>query len=92
MSEAADAFTTIQQLVERWCDRHALKPLRQLLPAYPLHTPQTDGWFDLYRALKDVQVFCKEELPPEEREMLRSAMNQIADTLDKRMGTKSWHV
>ena len=92
MSEAADAFSTIQQLIERWCDRRALKPLRQLLPAYPLHSPHTDGWFDLYRALRDVEVFCKEELPPEEHEMLRCAMGEIAAALDIRIGTKSWHV
>ena len=90
--EATDAFGTIQQLVERWCDRRALKPLRQLLPVYPLHTPHTDEWFDLYRGLKDVQVLSKAELPQDEQEMLRTAMQGIAHVLDERMGHSQWHV
>jgi hypothetical protein len=91
-AQAGDAFDIIQQLVELWCDRRAFKPLRQLLPVYPLHTPHTDGWFDLYRGLKDVQVFAKTELPPEEQEMLRTAMQGIAHVLDERTGHTQWHV
>jgi hypothetical protein len=91
-AEARRAFAVIQQLVERWCDRRALQPLRKLLPVYPLHTPHTDGWFDLYRGLKDVQVFCGSELPPDEHEMLRTAMEGIAQVLDQRLGHTQWHV
>jgi hypothetical protein len=91
-AEARDAFAVIEQLVERWCDRRALTLLRQLLPVYPLHTPHTDGWFDLYRGLKDVQVFSKSELPAEEQEMLRTAMSSIARALDQRVGHTQWHV
>ncbi len=52
----------------------------------------SDGWFDLYRGLKDVKVFCKDDLSAEEHEMLRSAMNGIAEILDGQTGTRSWHV
>jgi hypothetical protein len=91
-TQAPDTFAVIEQLVDRWCERRALKPLRQLLPVYPLHTPHTDGWFDLYRGLKDVQVFCKSELPSEEQEMLRTAMQGIARMIDQRVGHTQWHV
>jgi hypothetical protein len=57
-----------------------------------LHTPHTDGWFDLYRGLKDVQTSCKAELPPEEQEMLRTVMHGVAQVLDERMGHTQWHV
>lgn len=89
---ASDAFGVIQQLVDRWCERRLLTPLRHLLPVYPLHTPHTDGWFDLYRGLKDVQVFCRSELPSDEQEMLRTAMQDIAQVLDQRLGHRQWHL
>ena len=91
-NRASDASGVIQQLVDRWCERRLLTPLRHLLPVYPLHTPHTDGWFDLYRGLKDVQVFCRSGLPSDEQEMLRTAMQDIAQVLDQRLGHRQWHL
>ena len=34
-AETHHALVLIEQLVERWCDRRALQPLRHLLPVYP---------------------------------------------------------
>ena len=88
---ASDAFGLIQQLVDRWCERRSLTPLPHLLPVYPLHTPHTDGWFDLYRGLKDMQVFCRSELLSDEQEMLRAACS-ATHVLNQRLGHAQWHV
>ena len=92
MADDPTPFAIIEKLIDRWCDRRALKPLRHLLPVYPLNSVLSDGWFQLYRGLKDVKVFCKDELLPDESEMLRTAMNLIADALDRSAGKGSWHV
>jgi len=92
MTESSDLFRMIDQLVDRWCERRALGPLRHILPVYPLINALSDGWFELYRGLKNVKVFCKKELLPEEEEILRAAMNLLAGAFDRQKGKGSWYV
>jgi hypothetical protein len=59
-------FETLDSLVDAWCERRALAPLRILLPAYPLTNRLTDGWELLLQALYDVRAFCLQSLPEDE--------------------------
>lgn len=62
----AQLFSSIQTLVEGWCDRRCFKALRAILPGYPLSSPLTDGWGDLLIALKNVRAFARSELTDDE--------------------------
>ena len=57
----ANFFTVIDGLLDRWCERRAPNPPRILLPAYPPNG-LTDGWHELYDALRDVRSACGDEL------------------------------
>jgi hypothetical protein len=92
MSNYSEAHQIIQRLVERWCDRCELAPLRMILPHYPIRGTTSEGWYELYGALKDARIELKNRLPIEEIEMIRLAMIPIADALDKVHGSNNWPV
>ena len=84
MAESANLFGVLDELVDGWCERRALKILRLVLPAYPLSGLLTDDWHQLYDALRDVRAMCKDELGNEEREKLNQAIVGIESLLDHR--------
>jgi hypothetical protein len=45
-----DLFKTLDALIDAWCERRALRPLRYLLPAYPAVIAHTDQKFQLLEA------------------------------------------
>jgi len=45
-------LTALRQLIERWCDERKLGALSRLLPGYLSLNGLTDGWANLYDALK----------------------------------------
>jgi hypothetical protein len=57
-----EIFERIDKLIDGWCERRALAPLRQILRSYPLASGLTDEWGELLNSLKDVKVFCKDAL------------------------------
>lgn len=76
-------FPALDGLIERWCDRRALRPLRLLLPAYPVANPLTDSLTDLHEALALVEIL-KDEITPEEREIVAYARRIAQFILDQR--------
>ena len=58
----------IEHLVECWCDRRALRPLRYILNAYPLSSGLTDEWGQLLDALKSIKAQSRTDLRNEELE------------------------
>jgi hypothetical protein len=73
----------IDMLIDRWCQRRALKPLSILLPKYVTPLAHTDQKFELLEALRDVKGLCRKELTAEEIELLIPALNALEDSLDK---------
>lgn len=80
-----DLFKTLDGLIDRWCERRALKPLRYMLRAYPGVLDHTDQKFELLDALKDVKGLCRDDLMPDERRLVTKAH----DFLDERLNTPS---
>ena len=63
----------LDALIDGWCGRRSIAPLRVLLPFWPLHSPLTDGWGDLLTALKKIELLPENEVTHEERERLVDA-------------------
>jgi hypothetical protein len=77
-----ELFTILEELVDGWCERRTLNALALVLPNYPALNGLTDGWHQLYDALRDVRAMCKDELNNEEREKLNQAIAGIESLLD----------
>ena len=76
-----DIRKTLDTLIDRWCERRALRPLQLLFRAYPGPLIHTDQLFELLDALKDVKGLCRAELQAEELQMLVEAHNKLEDSL-----------
>ena len=84
MSEESNLFTILDGLIDQWCERRALNPLRGILPAYPLTNNLTDGWHMLYDALRDVRAGCRDELSAAEQQQLGEAIVIVQNALANR--------
>jgi hypothetical protein len=67
-------FETLASLIDAWCDRRALNPLRLILPAYPMASGLTDSWEILLQALYDIRAFCRESLPEAEMQQVEACI------------------
>ena len=70
-------FSSIQRLVEAWCDRRCLRALRYILRGYPVVSPLGDGWGELLLALQDVRAFARDELIAEEQKLLEDCIRTV---------------
>jgi len=75
-------FQLLDRLADSLCERRAFRPLRFLLQGYPLHSPLSDGWFDLLNALKDIKGLCHNDTTTEEQAWLREAIQLLQNRLD----------
>jgi hypothetical protein len=71
----------LDTLIDRWCERRAIRPLQFLLKAYPSALVHTDQKFQLLDALRDAKGFCRNELTEEELNLLIKALNALEDSL-----------
>jgi hypothetical protein len=78
-----DVLQTLDLLIDRWCERRALRPLQLLLRAYPGPLAHTDQKFELLDAMKDVKGLCRAELPDDELRMLIEALNDLENSLSR---------
>ena len=63
----ADALPYIERLIDAWCERRAIGPLRWILSgAYP-GLYHTDRWLTVLDALKTIKGLCHEQLTPGEK-------------------------
>jgi hypothetical protein len=69
-----DLHPEIAKLVDAWCERRALQPLRILLPVWPPPMLLTEHAADLLGALRHIRAMCKETLPPQELETVAKAI------------------
>ena len=64
-SDSAHLFTVLDRLIDRWCERRALGPLRALLAVYPPPPVHTDQWAALWAVLHALRRSLA-PLPPDE--------------------------
>ena len=64
---AADFTARVSTLIDHWCERRALGPLREILQAWPQHMGLTDEWGELYGRLHRI-AGLGHDLPPAERD------------------------
>jgi hypothetical protein len=83
MSNEANFFTLLDDLIDGWCERRALNPLRYILPAYPPAKGLTDEWRRLYDAVRDIRALSKGELDAWECERLNRAIVGVQNVLGK---------
>jgi hypothetical protein len=70
-------LSAVQRLVEAWCDRRCLGALRHILAGYPLTSPLTDGWGELYDALRNVRSFSRDELAHVEMDAVNELITEV---------------
>jgi hypothetical protein len=76
-----EPFKILDGLINSWCERRALRPLRYLLRAYPGVLAHTDQQFELLEALKKVKALCHDDLTPEERRLVTQAHDFFEERL-----------
>jgi hypothetical protein len=86
MTNTNDIFTKIDKLIDAWCERRGLKPLRVILRSYPLASGLTDEWGELLESLKDIKGLCGSELPNEEKKALVELVNAVEAMVYRRTG------
>ena len=79
-----ELFTTINELIESWCDRRCLSALRAILVAWPMYQPLTDNWHNLLVALQNVRAFARNETTEEEKKRLDECILAINTMLRNR--------
>lgn len=82
LTDTTDLFNDIDTLIDEWCERRALNPLRSLLPAYPILMGTSDEWHNLYNALRYISASHRDELKGDERDRLNLAVVAIQKMLD----------
>jgi hypothetical protein len=83
VNEKDDLFPLLDNLLDGWCERRALNPLRHILSAYRLSMGLSDEWHKLDEALKDIRALSKDELGVEEKEKLNQAILLVQNVLNR---------
>jgi hypothetical protein len=76
-----EPFKILDGLINSWCERRAIRPLRYLLGAYPEVLAHTDLQFELLEALKKVKALCHDDLTQEERRLVTQAHDFFEERL-----------
>lgn len=70
-----DVVSGVASLIDAWCERRELGALARLLPAWIGNNGLTDGWGEVWEALRTVRADCR--LPEAEALMLDDAIVAI---------------
>lgn len=68
-------------LIEKWCQRRALRPLKYILQVYPAPLIHTDQMGDLLDKLRDIKGLCRNDLTSDELNYVIEAVNEVEDSL-----------
>ena len=74
-------YQKLDWLIDQWCERRALRPLRFILRAYPCALVHTDDFGAVLDALRDVKGLCRGELTKEELSHVISMINELEDAI-----------
>jgi hypothetical protein len=86
MNDPEIILQEIGKLADGWCEHRCRKPLRYVLPHYPLLSGLTDEWGALYESLKDIKGLCQNKLNSEEKETLIEIINAVHDIIHAKRG------
>jgi hypothetical protein len=70
-------------LIDRWCSRKQLKPLRHLLNGEASLNGLTDGWEEMLTELKTIRAQNKEELKQDEFEIIVELIHVVETVLNR---------
>ena len=73
----AQVFTSVNRLVDAWCERRSLRALSEILRAWPLSSGGTEEWGDLREALAGVRAFAANELTDSELDIVEESIAAI---------------
>jgi len=86
MDSNSELFALLDNLVDRWCERRALPPLRILLRAYPMVSPLSDSWHELRRALRDLRCLREPDISESEAVAIDDSLRAVETALGLRSG------
>lgn len=69
----------MDELIDAWCERRALKPLRIILPSWPFGIGLTDDWHRIREALRHTPAMARDVLTAGELDQL----NQLIAAVDQ---------
>ena len=72
----------LDYLIDQWCERRALRPLRILLSAYPDMPVHTDQFYNLLEGLRDIKGLCHSQLTSDELGYVTTAMNELEEAVE----------
>jgi hypothetical protein len=78
--DRTNADTLMAQLIDSWCERRALGPLREILKCYPRVSGLTDEWGDLASCFKTIRVRLPGDLVGQELEQV-IALQHLAESI-----------
>ena len=67
-------FTIVDSLIEGWCRRRELHPLRIILPAWPPPNGFSDEWALVRDSLRHIRAMAKTSLNPDEANLINEAI------------------
>lgn len=73
----ARVFSSVNGLVDAWCERRSLRALAEVLRAWPLSSGSTEEWGELREALAGVRAFAALELNQSELEIVEESIAEI---------------
>jgi hypothetical protein len=73
MSDTARLFRLLDDLIDRWCERRALRPLAVTLAVYPPAPALTDEWADIYATVRNLKGLASDEILDGERAAVAEA-------------------
>lgn len=88
MTSNAELFALLDRLVDRWCERRALRPLSILLRAYPMVSPLSDGWHELRTALRSLRCLREPDISESESEAIADGLRAVETAL----ASSGWNV
>jgi len=68
--DLSDPDALMARLIDNWCARRALQPLREILSCYPRVSGLTDEWAALATCFKTIRVRFAKDLEPQELEQV----------------------
>jgi hypothetical protein len=70
ISSNDEFFASLRKLVDAWCERRCLGPLARILGPYLGFNGMTDGWTELYDALRSIRASDRDALHDTELELI----------------------
>ncbi len=86
MTSTSELFALLDGLVDGWCERRALRPLRILLPAYPMVSTLSDSWHELRGALRNLRMLRDPDVTDSEAVTIEDGLRAVEAAL----GVSNW--